>query len=331
LGAYLALVSLSLFSRKFIGLELATLVQLGFLSIIQNKEITTYSQPMTDWSAIFGYSDLYFSPLPEGDKLRSPYALLGFKKFFGYSNNLMVLVAGCIIALAVLLNIASMLTSKSTSRRIKHVGFMVANELAYSVIVFITPSMVTSLCIEVQGGVIFETNPYWSKAFLVGGCLLLVVAHFMQLSTAEENPDVGTFLRKHSKMGIYMPIIFNARLILITTLLFVYQITPTIPSYFIIVTQLGYTLFVAFGRPHKKLFDILRSACLEIGLLYVLVGRFAETKILAEYVNAESVLYPVIAYLEYSFYALGVAVSTASMVYHLIKKFRGKKVYDRPE
>ena len=39
---YLSVLFLSIFVRKFIGLELATLIQLGYLSLLMNKEITFY-------------------------------------------------------------------------------------------------------------------------------------------------------------------------------------------------------------------------------------------------------------------------------------------------
>jgi len=85
-------------------------------------------------------------------------------------------------------------------------------------------------------------------------------------------------------MGVYMPIIISAKLIAITTLLFVYFISPTVPSYMIIIIQLGYLMLIIFGRPHKKPLDTFRAICVEVGLLYVLVMRFTEVKVLAEYV-----------------------------------------------
>lgn len=94
-----------------------------------------------------------------------------------------------------------------------------------------------------------------------------------------------------------MPIIFNFRLIAQTSLLFVYHISPTVPSYLIIISQVGYLLLIVFGRPHKKVFDVCRAACLEVGLLYIFVVRFAEVKVIAEEVDADSIVYPVIAYL----------------------------------
>ena len=42
IGFYLAIVLLTCFFRKFIGLEMATLVQLGYLSLLQNPEITVF-------------------------------------------------------------------------------------------------------------------------------------------------------------------------------------------------------------------------------------------------------------------------------------------------
>jgi hypothetical protein len=61
---------------------------------------------------------------------------------------------------------------------------------------------------------------------MVSASLMLIATHLLNLSTAEENSDIGTYFRKHSKMGVYMPIIFNARLVALTTLLFLYHVTP---------------------------------------------------------------------------------------------------------
>lgn len=73
---------------------------------------------------------------------------------------------------------------------------------------------------------------------------------------------MGTFLRKHSKLGIYMPIVLSLRTAVMTVLLFVYHITPDVPQYFLVLVQIGYVLFILFGRPHKKLLDFGRSLCL---------------------------------------------------------------------
>jgi hypothetical protein len=99
----------------------------------------------------------------------------------------------------------------------------------------------------------------WSKAYLIAGMLMLLGSHFLNLSTAEDNPDLGTYFRKHTKISLYMPIIFNLRLIAITILLFVYYITPTVPAYMLIIVQLGYFMLILFGRPHKKPIDLVRA------------------------------------------------------------------------
>ena len=64
-------------SRKFIGLALAAMIQLGYLSLLHNKEVTTYQQPMANWEYVFGYSGMYDDELPQ-ERFRSPYALYGF-------------------------------------------------------------------------------------------------------------------------------------------------------------------------------------------------------------------------------------------------------------
>ena len=81
-----------------------------------------------------------------------------------------------------------------------------------------------------------------------------------------------------------MPLAFNIRLVALSTLFYAYHVTKNVPQYFILITQTAYVLFIVFGRPHKKAFDLIRSLCLEIGLLYVLTMRFVEVHVLAEYV-----------------------------------------------
>ena len=53
--------------------------------------------------------------------------------------------------------------------------------------------------------------------------LMLVVAHLLNLATAELNSDIDTFLKPDSKFGLYMPILFSARLILFSIFLFLYH------------------------------------------------------------------------------------------------------------
>lgn len=107
-------------------MELACLIQLGYLSLLQNKEITTYHEPMRDWSHVFGYSGFTMSDPPK-ERFNSPYALFGFKAYFGFSNNMMVIVAASTFALSILLLLTSMLTSASRARKLKNASFLIAN------------------------------------------------------------------------------------------------------------------------------------------------------------------------------------------------------------
>lgn len=92
---------------------------------------------------------------------------------------------------------------------------------------------------------------------------MLLVAHSIQLATARNNNDVGYFLRSHSNVGVYMPLFFNLRLVVITCLLFVYITTEnTFAAYILLGTQAIYLFYVIIGRPHKKLLDYGRSICI---------------------------------------------------------------------
>ena len=92
--------------------------------------------------------------------------------------------------------------------------------------------------------------------------LMLFFAHFLNIYKAKKNSDVGTFLKKKEKTAIYMPMIFNIRLVLLTLFLFVYHINKTAPTYLSLIIIVAYITFVVLCRPHFKPFDLFRSLCL---------------------------------------------------------------------
>ena len=63
-------------------------------------------------------------------------------------------------------------------------SYYVATELAYAFVVFGTPSVVTSICIEIKEGAITQEGLIWSRFLFIGSCFMLVAAHFLNLATA---------------------------------------------------------------------------------------------------------------------------------------------------
>ncbi len=98
---------------------------------------------------MFGYNRLYLSPLPK-ERIDSPYALYGYKADFGFSNNLMIILGCSVFGVAAILFLLSMLTAKSTSRRLKNGAVAVANEVGYALVVFSTPNIINAICIEAK-------------------------------------------------------------------------------------------------------------------------------------------------------------------------------------
>jgi cysteine-rich repeat protein len=61
LGVYLSLSMITFFFRKFIGLELATLIQIGYLSLVMNNQLPAYLQSVSAWQYVFGYNYFYLT------------------------------------------------------------------------------------------------------------------------------------------------------------------------------------------------------------------------------------------------------------------------------
>ena len=94
---------------------------------------------------------------------------------------------------------------------------------------------------------------------MLGAILAIVFAHFLATYTAYKNSDVGTFLDQDLTLGVYMPVFFNIRLLLMTSLLFTYHVKGVPSLTLTLILQVGYIIFVILTRPHLRRYDIFRS------------------------------------------------------------------------
>lgn len=226
-----------------------------------NNQLPAYLQSVAAWQYVFGYNYFYLTQEPSSP-LDSSYSVYGFQKYFGYSCNVMVLAIASVYGLSLLLVCLSAVTTKTPSRRLRSGGFILLNEVGFALVTFSTPNIVTAVCVEFQAGTILDTSVFWSKAFLCMGVVSIIVSNIIGVINAEESSDVGTFFRLHSKLGVYAAVLFNLRLVLLTIFIFLNQAVGSVGSYLLIIFQCSYIIFVVFGRPHKKPYDLVRSLIL---------------------------------------------------------------------
>lgn len=154
---------------------------------------------------------------------------------------------------------------------------------------------------------------------MLGAILMFIFAHSLSRYTSKMSSDLGTFFEKERNVGIHTPVIFNIRLIALTTFLFSFHTSPITSLSLILVTQVGYIFFVILGRPHLKRYDLFRSLCLECGLLFILIMRICEIYILQDAESASSDWFPALASIEYLIYLVGIVVSLISLAYHCLE------------
>ena len=151
------------------------------------------------------------------------------------------------------------------------------------------------------------------------GIFMIIFAHFLSTKTAETNSDVGPYLKDEQKTGIYMPEVFNLRLILITTMLFSSHFNLIVPFVLMVLIQVGYISFIIIGRSHIRGLDFFRVMWLDCGLLVIFLLRIIEIKGMAGTLAPKNGLFPFFAYLEYIIYILGIVLSYISFVYHILR------------
>ena len=173
----------------------------------------------------------------------------------------MVLAALGLYLIGTLFFFISKFTEKGTSQRLREASFLIVSDLCYALVVFLSPNILTAFLIEAKEGALTDWSLPWSKVFMLLAFAMLLFAHIFSLYTAEDNSDVNTFVRGNSKVGVYLPIIFNIRLFALTFSIFLFYISEVFSSICLFLFQITYILFVMTGRPHLRKLDFFRSIC----------------------------------------------------------------------
>lgn len=95
---YLALLGLACLFRKFLGLELAALLQLGWLSLVWEDQMSGWLMGVRDWGYLFGYNDYHPTPLTSALGY-SQYSYHHYSDHFGFAINAMILLLAALYLL----------------------------------------------------------------------------------------------------------------------------------------------------------------------------------------------------------------------------------------
>ena len=120
---------------------------MGYLSLVMNNQIPALLQTVSAWQHVFGYNYFYITNTTSSSSIDSAYSLYGYQKYFGYACNVMVLAIACVYGLSLILICLSAITTKTLSRRLSQGGFILLNEVGFSLVTFSTPNIVTAFCI----------------------------------------------------------------------------------------------------------------------------------------------------------------------------------------
>ena len=182
-GVGMSVFFISMFLRKFIGLELAALLQLGYISLVQNKDLSSYLAWIQGWDFVFGYNRWEISTPPAED-IKTDYSVLGYKKYFFFSYNAMLVLAVVVYALGgTVLAIAKAMSARSFSRKMRLFGTAIIIEIAYALVVFNVINILTAFAIEVDEGTLVDNSYAADKFFLITAIVLVLLANGSHLLT----------------------------------------------------------------------------------------------------------------------------------------------------
>lgn len=133
-----------MFSRKMIGLDYVVMLQLCYFGIMLSSYGHAYLGPIQEWLYINGYNSINMR-IPEAKLVDNSFWILGFRDYFSVNVNIMLFVCVANYVLAFLLYVFSMLSDRSTSRKLKTSAIFFAVDIGFALVMFSVNNMAVSM------------------------------------------------------------------------------------------------------------------------------------------------------------------------------------------
>ena len=90
---------------------------------------------------------------------------------------MIIVTVGVYFIALVFLGFSASATKEGTISRLRYVAFIIANDICYFLVVFLTPNILTAIGLEIRSGIFLDWRLPWSKGFLIASVGLFILAH----------------------------------------------------------------------------------------------------------------------------------------------------------
>lgn len=153
IGALILSIFLAFF-RKMIGLEYVVMLQFIYFSIMLSSYSHAYLGPVEDWDYINGYNRLNVT-ISEAKYVDNSFSIYEYFDYFFMNYNAMLFAVLVNYLLALLLYGLSLVSDRSTTRKLQNSAIFFAAEIGFNLVVFSLNNIILSIFLETLAGHIF--------------------------------------------------------------------------------------------------------------------------------------------------------------------------------
>lgn len=314
----LIITMLLLFFRKMIGLEYICMLQLVYFSSL----ITDYSNPLLgplqEWRYVNGYNNM--SVNINGTALvQNEFKVLNYYNYFYANFNVMLFICLVVYLLALILFLLSLISERTTERKLKDASKFFAMETGFAFMVFSLNNIITSIVMEYQSGLLLDFRSIANKLILMLSILIVLAHAGLFLLRAHEYSDSILFYHRHKPSTHFFPFAFILRNATLMAAILLEQYLREIATHMCLGIEVIYWVSVVTAKPYRKNIDYVRFGAVEATLTICLLSRFVEANFVnSPYDSRLSTLLTMCVYLTLAGLLISWALTVASFVYHFL-------------
>ena len=160
--------------------------------------------------------------------------------------------------LAFALLLLSLISERTTERKLKDASKFFALEIGFAFMVFSLNNIVTSIVMEYQSDVLLVFKPVLNK-ILMAVVIIMVLAHsILFILFVHDHSDSTTFYHRHKNHTHYFPIVLVIRNIALMTAILLEQLLGEISTHICLGVEAAYLVSIIIARPYRKIIDYFR-------------------------------------------------------------------------
>ena len=186
------------------------MLQFIYFSIMLSSYSHAYLGPVEDWDYINGYNRLNVT-ISEAKYVDNSFSIYEYFDYFFMNYNAMLFAVLVNYLLALLLYGLSLVSDRSTTRKLQNSAIFFAAEIGFNLVVFSLNNIILSIFLETLAGHIFQFKYGLNKFFTVLAILIVIGQIGIYAKKIHDFNDSQFYYHRNKNHTHYFPLVFLIR------------------------------------------------------------------------------------------------------------------------